>query len=37
MEMLIDKRKKKRTNKRTELHQFQKEPSYKGDLYPCQV
>ena len=23
--------------KRTELHQFQKEPSYDGDLSPCQV
>ena len=28
---------KKRTNKQTELHQFQKEPSYDGDLSPCQV
>ena len=28
---------KKRTNKRTELHQFWKEPSYDGDLSPCQV
>ena len=28
---------KKRTNKHTELHQFQKEPSYDGDLSPCQV
>ena len=25
---------KKRTN---ELHQFRKEPSYDGDLCPCQV
>ena len=25
------------TNERTELHQFQKEPSYDGDLCPCQV
>ena len=25
------------TNKRTELHQFRKEPSYDGDLCPCQV
>ena len=24
------------TNK-AELHQFRKEPSYDGDLYPCQV
>ena len=28
---------KKWTNERTELHQFQKEPSYDGDLCPCQV
>ena len=28
---------KKRTNKQTEFHQFQKEPSYDGDLSPCQV
>ena len=28
---------KKRTNERTELHQFRKEPSYDGDLCPCQV
>ena len=27
----------KRTNKQTELHQFQKECSYDGDLCPCQV
>ena len=27
----------KRTNKQTELHQFRKEPSYDGDLSPCQV
>ena len=32
-----DKRTGKRTNKQTELHQFRKEPSYDGDLYPCQV
>ena len=25
------------TDKWTELHQFQKEPSYDGDLSPCQV
>ena len=25
------------TNEQTELHQFQKEPSYDGDLSPCQV
>ena len=28
---------KERTNEQTELHQFQKEPSYDGDLPPCQV
>ena len=28
---------KKRTNKQTELHQLRKEPSYDGDLSPCQV
>ena len=27
----------KRTNERTELHPFRKEPSYNGDLCPCQV
>ena len=27
----------KRTNERTELHQFRKEPSYDGDLCPCEV
>ena len=26
-----------RTDKRMELHQFRKEPSYDGDLSPCQV
>ena len=25
------------TNKKTELHQFRKGPSYDGDLSPCQV
>ena len=35
--MLTDKQDKKRTNEQTELHQFQKEPSYDGDLSPCQV
>ena len=33
-EMLTD---KKWTNEQTELHQFRKEPSYDGDLSPCQV
>ena len=38
----IRKRKCGRTDKQTkngqtELHQFRKEPSYDGDLYPCQV
>ena len=28
---------KTRANKQTELHQFRKEPSYNGDLSPCQV
>ena len=28
---------KKRTNEQTELHQLRKEPSYDGDLCPCQV
>ena len=32
-----NKRTKKRTNEQTELHQFRKEPSYDGDLCPCQV
>ena len=27
----------KLTNEWTELHQFRKEPSYDGDLSPCQV
>ena len=25
------------TNEQTELHQYRKEPSYDGDLCPCQV
>ena len=38
MEMLTDRQTdKKRTNGHTELHQFQKEPSYDGGLSPCQV
>ena len=28
---------KKQTNEQTELHQFQKETSYDGDLSPCLV
>ena len=32
--MLTD---KKQTNELTELQQFRKEPSYDGDLSPCQV
>ena len=32
-----DKRTKKWTNERTELHQFRKKPSYDSDLCPCQV
>ena len=27
----------RKTDKQTELHQFRKEPSYDGELYPCQV
>ena len=27
----------RKTDKQMELHQFRKEPSYDGDLYPCQV
>ena len=38
MEMLMDRQTdKKQTNEQTELHQFFKEPSYDGDLSPCQV
>ena len=38
MEILTDRQTdKKRTNKRTELHHFRKEPSCEGDLSPCQV
>ena len=28
---------KNQTNEHTELHQFQKQASYDGDLSPCQV
>ena len=28
---------KKQTNERMKLYQFRKEPSYDGDLSPCQV
>ena len=36
--MLTDRQmNKKQTNKQTELHQFRMEPSYDGDLSPCQV
>ena len=36
--MWTDRRTEKRTeNEQTELHQFRKEPSYDGDLCPCQV
>ena len=27
----------KRTNEHTEFHHFRKEPSYDGDLSPCEV
>ena len=33
----MKKRTEKRTNKQTEFHQFRKEPSYDGDLSPCEV
>ena len=33
----VRKQKCGRTNERTELHQFRKEPSYDGDLCTCQV
>ena len=33
----VPKRKCWRTNKHTELHQFQKQLSYDGDVSPCQV
>ena len=37
-EMLMDRQtNKKWTHEQTELHQFRKEPSYDGDLSPCQV
>ena len=26
-----------KTDERTQLHQFRKEPSYDGDLSPCQI
>ena len=32
-----DKRTEKQTNKLTELHRFREEPSYDGDICPCQV
>ena len=32
-----NKRTQKQTNERTKFHQFRKEPSYDGDLSPCQV
>ena len=32
-----DGRTKNRQMNKTELHQFRKEPSYDGDLSPCQV
>ena len=28
---------KNKTNERTDLHQFRKEPSYDGDVCPCEV
>ena len=36
--MLMDRQTdKKQTNEWTELNPFRKEPSYDGDLSPCQV
>ena len=32
-----NKQTEKRTNERTELHQFRKEPSYDGDVCPCEA
>ena len=32
-----NKRTEKQTNEQTEFPQFRKEPSYDGDLSPCQV
>ena len=29
--------KQNKTNERTDLHQFRKEPSYDGDVCPCEV
>ena len=29
--------KRHKTNERTDLHQFRKEPSYDGDVCPCEV
>ena len=37
MDRKMDKWTGKRTKKQTELHEFRKEPSYDGDLCPCQV
>ena len=28
---------KNKTNEQTDLHQFRKEPSYDGDVCPCEV
>ena len=33
----VDRQMDGQTNKWTEFHQFRKEPSYDGDLSPCQV
>ena len=30
-------KKRNKTNERTDLHQFRKEPSYDGDVCPCEV
>ena len=33
----VDKQMDGLTNEHTEFHQFRKEPSYDGDISPCQV
>ena len=34
---MLERQTNKKKDKQTELHQFRKESSYDGDLYPCQV
>ena len=33
----VDKQMDGQTNERTEFHQFRQEPSYDGDVCPCEV